>query len=139
MLCTGWLCHWRLPRWTGCPSARRRQWVRSCPTSIATSRPSGRAPAPRAVRDVGASSSRSLFIRSRAATAIVLSLLVVHYAAPGIAFGVAYLSHLIADALTVQGVPLAWPVSHKNINLLPRALRERTGSWAEYALMGAMG
>lgn len=72
-------------------------------------------------------------------TAIVLSLLVVHYAAPGIAFGVAYLSHLIADALTVQGVPLAWPVSHKNINLLPRPLRVRTGSWAEYALMVAMG
>lgn len=55
-----------------------------------------------------------------------------------VAFSIAYLSHLLADALTVQGVPLLWPLKF-DVHLLPRPLRIRTGSFAEYAVIVALG
>lgn len=42
-----------------------------------------------------------------------------------------YGSHLLLDALTRSGVPLAWPLTGAAIRLLPRPLQVRTGSWGE--------
>jgi membrane-bound metal-dependent hydrolase YbcI (DUF457 family) len=53
----------------------------------------------------------------------------IHYPAAGLAFGLGYFSHLLADGLTKSGVP-AWPYSG-DIHLLPRRLRFRTGSIGE--------
>ncbi|PIY96292.1 MAG: hypothetical protein COY66_04620 [Candidatus Kerfeldbacteria bacterium CG_4_10_14_0_8_um_filter_42_10] len=41
-----------------------------------------------------------------------------------------YFSHLVADGITHHGVPLLWPWN-RNIHLLPRLLRFRTGSFME--------
>lgn len=49
----------------------------------------------------------------------------------GLAFGLGYLSHVaVADALTISGVPLLWPLPGR-FHLLPRPLRIRTGGAAE--------
>ncbi|MCC7167122.1 MAG: metal-dependent hydrolase [Rhodospirillales bacterium] len=53
-----------------------------------------------------------------------------HAAAP---LAVGYLSHLLADALTLSGVPLLWP--SKRIYGIPLI---RTGSLAEIGLVGAL-
>jgi membrane-bound metal-dependent hydrolase YbcI (DUF457 family) len=55
----------------------------------------------------------------------------------GLAFGLGYLSHFLADGMTKWGVSL-WP--GRKIHLLPRPLRIRTGSFAEIlvALAGAL-
>ncbi|HEY4722417.1 MAG TPA: metal-dependent hydrolase [Anaerolineae bacterium] len=55
-----------------------------------------------------------------------------------VALSIGYLAHLLADALTVHGVPLLWP-SNFDVHLLPRSLRIRTGSFAEYAVIVALG
>ncbi len=55
-------------------------------------------------------------------------------ALPGIgaAFGFGYISHLVADALTIRGIPLWWPgESRSSLHLLPRSVRVRTGSVGE--------
>lgn len=50
----------------------------------------------------------------------------------GLAFGLGYLSHLVADSLTLAGTPLLWPLrSAKPFHLLPRPLRLRTGGPVE--------
>jgi membrane-bound metal-dependent hydrolase YbcI (DUF457 family) len=50
----------------------------------------------------------------------------------GAAFGLGYVSHLFADALTIRGIPLLWPGQHQpSLHLLPRRLRVRTGSAGE--------
>lgn len=56
-----------------------------------------------------------------------------------VAFSIGYLSHLVADALTPQGVPLFWPVYRGRIRLLPRRFAIPTGSAAEYILTVAIG
>lgn len=56
-----------------------------------------------------------------------------------IAFSVGYLSHLLADALTVEGVPLFWPLAKRRVCLLPSFIAIRTGTFAEYAFMVAFG
>lgn len=48
----------------------------------------------------------------------------------GLAFGLGYLSHVLADGLTLAGVPLLWP-RQKQVHLLPGPLRIRTGGPAE--------
>jgi membrane-bound metal-dependent hydrolase YbcI (DUF457 family) len=53
------------------------------------------------------------------------------------------LTHLAGDSLTVQGVPLAWPVTMRHFGL-PRPLSFTTGTWRETwvitpALFGALG
>jgi len=50
------------------------------------------------------------------------------------ALAAGYVSHLLADAITIQGVPLFWPYT-RNIHLLPGLLRIKTGGWVE-ALIG---
>jgi len=52
-----------------------------------------------------------------------------------LAFGAGYLSHLLADGLTVAGVPLFGPVSRRPVHLLPRLLRFRTGGMVEQAAL----
>ncbi len=52
-----------------------------------------------------------------------------------LAFSVGYLSHVMADALTVSGVPLWWPVSERRVHALPRPLRFTTGSVIEYMIV----
>ena len=49
----------------------------------------------------------------------------------GLAFGLGYASHLIADGMTLTGIPLLTPFYRKNIHLLPKPLRVRTGSAVE--------
>jgi inner membrane protein len=50
----------------------------------------------------------------------------------GLAFGLGYLSHVLADGLTLAGVPLLWPwQKEKNVHLLPPVLRIRTGGPVE--------
>ncbi|HWE63212.1 MAG TPA: metal-dependent hydrolase [Chloroflexota bacterium] len=50
----------------------------------------------------------------------------------GAAFAAGYLSHLVADALTIRGIPLCWPGQQApSLHLLPRPLRVRTGSGGE--------
>ena len=56
-----------------------------------------------------------------------------------IAFSVGYLSHLLADAITVEGIPALWPLYRKRICLLPSFIAIRTGSFMEYAFMVAFG
>jgi hypothetical protein len=48
-----------------------------------------------------------------------------------VAFGAGYMSHLLADSLTVAGVPLLGPLSGRSLRLLPRPIALRTGSAAE--------
>jgi len=55
-----------------------------------------------------------------------------------VAYSIGYLFHLLADALTIHGVPLLWPLKF-DVHLLPRPLRIRTGSFSEYALIVALG
>jgi inner membrane protein len=51
-----------------------------------------------------------------------------------------YASHLLLDAFTRSGVPLAWPLTWSSVRLLPRPLQVRTGSWREQAfLFGMLG
>ena len=57
----------------------------------------------------------------------------------GLALGLGYLSHLLADALTLSGAPLLWPLPGR-IHLLPRPFRVRTGGPSErliFLLVGA--
>ena len=42
--------------------------------------------------------------------------------------------HLLADALTISGVPLLWPVVRGDIHLLPRGWRVRTDGRVESVL-----
>lgn len=50
----------------------------------------------------------------------------------GLAFGLGYLSHVLADSLTIAGTPLFWPLRKaQNFHLLPAALRIRTGGPVE--------
>jgi inner membrane protein len=56
-----------------------------------------------------------------------------------VAFGIGYLSHLIADALTVQGVPLLWPIFRRRISFLPSAIAIRTGGVVETLVVIAAG
>lgn len=44
----------------------------------------------------------------------------------GLAIG--YLGHLVADGLTLSGVPYLWPVWREDLHLLPQSLRVRMGS-----------
>ena len=49
----------------------------------------------------------------------------------GLAFGLGYLSHVVlADAMTIHGVPLLWPLKTQ-FHLLPQGLRIRTGGPVE--------
>jgi membrane-bound metal-dependent hydrolase YbcI (DUF457 family) len=53
------------------------------------------------------------------------------YADVGLAFGLGYFSHIaLADAMTITGVPLFWPLKHP-FHLLPKGLRVRTGGSVE--------
>ena len=51
-----------------------------------------------------------------------------------VALAVGYLSHLIADAMTPHGIPLFF--FDRQVHLLPRGLRIRTGEIAEYLVVG---
>jgi len=56
-----------------------------------------------------------------------------HFGFPdvGLAFGLGYLSHLLADGMTLTGIPLLAPFYPKSVHLLPKVLRVRTGSPVE--------
>lgn len=58
------------------------------------------------------------------------------YLDAGLAVGIGYISHVvIADAMTISGVPLFWPLGRR-FHLLPRPLRVRTGGPVEWVLFG---
>ena len=56
----------------------------------------------------------------------------------GFAFGMGYVSHIVADGLTKSGVPLLWPFYPKAVHLLPKPLRIRTGGSVETLLFIAI-
>lgn len=54
--------------------------------------------------------------------------------APGplaMAVAAGYGSHLVADMLTRQGLPVLWPLSSRSLHLVPAPLRMRAGSFSE--------
>lgn len=55
----------------------------------------------------------------------------------GLALGLGYVSHIVlADGLTIAGVPLGWPLSSRRFHMLPRPFRVRTGGPVETLLFG---
>ncbi len=50
----------------------------------------------------------------------------------GPAFTLGYLSHILADMLTREGVKFGWPLVEGDVGLGPRVLRFSNGSWREY-------
>jgi len=52
-----------------------------------------------------------------------------------VAFGAGYLSHLLADAVTVAGVPLLGPLSGRSVRFLPKPIALRTGGVAEHVFV----
>jgi inner membrane protein len=44
-------------------------------------------------------------------------------------FGIGYFSHILADACTVRGVPLLWPVREKEYSFLPIKTGSATEAW----------
>jgi membrane-bound metal-dependent hydrolase YbcI (DUF457 family) len=56
-----------------------------------------------------------------------------------VAYGVAtgFLMHLAMDACTRHGVPLFWPLWRRDVHLLPRGWRVRTGDARDTLLMAA--
>lgn len=60
------------------------------------------------------------------------------YPEVGLAFGLGYLSHLVADGLTWHGIPLLWPWPGQ-VHLLPRPLRVRTGGPGEVLIFILVG
>ena len=55
----------------------------------------------------------------------------------GLAWSAGYVSHLLADALTLGGLKLLQPWSQQRYWLAPRPLRFRVGTWPD-ALLGAL-
>jgi inner membrane protein len=55
----------------------------------------------------------------------------VGYGDVGLALGLGYLSHLVADSMTIDGIPLWAPFSEKRFHLLPKLLRVRSGGPVE--------
>lgn len=95
-----------------------------------------------------ASVAVSAALRHRTGTHSLLTLLALaagalmlqHTFSPAVnaAFLVGYLLHLLADSLTMTGVPLLWPWRKHEFSPLPRPLRLRTGGRAEYFLTMAV-
>jgi inner membrane protein len=57
----------------------------------------------------------------------------------GLAFGLGYLSHILADSLTLAGTPLWWPLQkEQNFHLLPAGFRIRTGGPVEPVIFVAV-
>lgn len=54
-----------------------------------------------------------------------------------LAVGGGYLSHLLADGLTIAGVPLLGPLTRRAFRFVPRPLALRTGGAAEFMVVGA--
>lgn len=63
------------------------------------------------------------------AVGVVAALLLPELIALAVFIG--YCSHLLLDACTRAGVPLAWPFTWQTVRLLPRPLQVRTGTWRE--------
>jgi inner membrane protein len=95
-----------------------------------------------------ASMAVSAALRHRTGTHSLLTLLALtvgvlmlqHTVTPvlGAAFLAGYLLHLLADSLTITGVPLLWPWRKHEFSPLPKPLRIRTGGRAEYLLTMAV-
>lgn len=61
-----------------------------------------------------------------------------HWLHLGFLIGWGYASHLLADALTKQGIPLLWPLDRR-FGFPPfRLLRLTTGTFTEYAIVAAL-
>ena len=56
----------------------------------------------------------------------------------GTAFSLGYISHIVADMLTKEGVHFWYPFSHADVGIGPRFLRFSTGSWVEYVWVLAL-
>ena len=49
----------------------------------------------------------------------------------GLSLGLGYLSHVLADSMTIDGIPLWAPFSEKRFHILPKLLRVRSGGPVE--------
>lgn len=49
-----------------------------------------------------------------------------------------YLSHLLADMMTVSGLPILWPYKRESLHLLPKRLRLTTNTLPEHLLAGLL-
>jgi hypothetical protein len=49
-------------------------------------------------------------------------------------FALGYLSHLLLDMMTPAGVSVLWPLSRRDLHLLPSFMRVRTGSGGDVAV-----
>ena len=56
----------------------------------------------------------------------------------GTAFTLGYITHVVADMLTREGVKFWYPFSHAEVGLGPRFLRFNTGSWVEFVWVLAL-
>lgn len=53
-------------------------------------------------------------------------------------FIIGYISHILADMPTPDGVQILWPLSKRCYHILPRGLRFRSGSWTEYIVVALL-
>ncbi|MDQ5851811.1 MAG: metal-dependent hydrolase [Chloroflexota bacterium] len=70
-------------------------------------------------------------------TVLSIALTPGHTAWWGVAWSAGYISHLLADALTLSGLKLLQPWSQRRYWLVPRTLRFRVGTWPD-ALLGSV-
>lgn len=52
----------------------------------------------------------------------------------GVVVVIAYLSHILADMVTVSGLPVFWPYKKESYHILPRRLRMTTNTWPEHLI-----
>lgn len=51
-----------------------------------------------------------------------------------LAVSAGYLSHLLADMMTVSGLPLLWPYKRHSLHILPKRIRLKTNTLPEHLL-----
>lgn len=52
----------------------------------------------------------------------------------GVVVTIGYLSHILADMLTVSGLPVFWPYKKDSYHLIPKRLCITTNTWPEHLL-----
>ena len=52
----------------------------------------------------------------------------------GVVVSIAYLSHILADMLTVSGLPIFWPYKKDSYHLMPKRFCMTTDTWPEHLI-----
>ena len=53
----------------------------------------------------------------------------------GPTLGTGYITHLVTDGMTKQGVPLLWPMTNERIRVVPKCLAATTGGVIDWVVM----